>query len=272
MRPGFVAERGQHQLGYGWHWSAGGQFLKPGPDGKPNRKAAFNDEQGAALAGVPPGQHERDHGQRARLRRVAPRWGAREQGAWYNDGISMGVNGSWSVGDFKRFGPHVDYGVAPPRPKGLEGTPVTWAGGFALAIPTGIKAEQSTPPGSSCSYYCYGKEAQLTFGSRTGQMPALMEAAEDKAYRESDPRMPVFVEVMKQAKIPRRHPGRRRGLVRQLHRGAPVRHRGPGRPGLRRQAEHLGHRERGREVHQPHPRSGLGPGRILIVARRAGLA
>ena len=202
LRPGFVAWGANTNWGYGWHWSAGGQFLKPGPDGKPNRKAAFNDEKMRRVL-----EYIRDNmngimGGFAAYDEWRQRWGAREQGAWYNDGLSMGVHGSWSVGDFKRFGPHVDYGVAPPpRPKGLEGTPVTWAGGFALAIPTGIKAEQFDAAWEFVRYYCYGKEAQLTFGSRTGQMPALMEAAEDKAYRESDPRMPVFVEVMKHAKF-----------------------------------------------------------------------
>ena len=202
VRAGFVAWGANTNWSIGWHWSAGGQFLKPGPDGKPNRKAAFNDDKmrrgleyvrdnmNRVLGGVPAYDEWR------------MRWGPREQGAWYNDGISMGVHGSWMVGDFKRYGPTVDWGVAPaPRPRGMEGTPITWAGGFALAIPTGIKADQLDAAWEFVKYYCYTKEAQLLFGSRTGQMPALIEAAEDKGYRESDPRMPTFVEVMKHAKI-----------------------------------------------------------------------
>ncbi|MDQ3701003.1 MAG: ABC transporter substrate-binding protein, partial [Chloroflexota bacterium] len=202
VRPGFVAWGANTNWGLGWHWAAGGQFLKASADGKPNRKAAFNDDKMRRTL-----EYVRDNmisvmGGFPAYDEWRQRWGAREQGAWYNDGLSMGVHGSWMVGDFRRFGPHVDWGVAPaPRPKGMEGTPVTWAGGFALAIPTGIKAEQLDAAWEFVKYYCYGKEAQLLFGSRTGQMPALIEAAEDKAYRESDPRMPVFVEVMKHAKI-----------------------------------------------------------------------
>ena len=67
--------------------------------------------------------------------------------------------------------------------------------------PDVIKGDQLAAAWEFLKYYCYGKDAQLLFGSRTGQMPALLEAAEDKDYKQSDPRMPVFVDVMKHAKI-----------------------------------------------------------------------
>ncbi len=35
----------------------------------------------------------------------------------------------------------------------------------------------------------------------SGRIPVLLEAAEDKAYRESNPLVPIFVDVMKHAKI-----------------------------------------------------------------------
>jgi multiple sugar transport system substrate-binding protein len=202
IRAGFVAWGANTNWSIGWHWSAGGRWLKEGPDGKPNRRAAFNDDKGVKMLTYVKNNMDRVLGGFEAYDEWRRRWGPREQGAWFNDGISMGVTGVWELGNFRRYGPHVDYGVAPPpRPKGMEGTPITWAGGFALAIPTGIKGDQLEAAWEFVKYYCYGKEAQVLFGSRTGQMPALMEAAEDKAYKESDPHMPVFVDIMKYAKI-----------------------------------------------------------------------
>jgi multiple sugar transport system substrate-binding protein len=202
VRAGYVAWGANTNWSIGTQWAAGGQWLKAGPDGKPNRKAAFNDARGRQALQHVKDNLERHLGGFQAYEEWRTRWGPREQGAWFNDGISMGVHGSWMIGDFKRFGPHVDWGVVPaPRPRGMEGTPTTWAGGFALAIPTGIKGDQLAAAWEFVKYYCYGKDAQLLFGSRTGQMPALLEAAEDKAFKESDPHMPVFVEVMKHAKI-----------------------------------------------------------------------
>jgi len=201
-RAGLVAEGHGTNWSIGWHWAAGGQWLKAGPDGKPNRKAAFNDEKARKWADFLKEVQNRVFGSYENVQAWAQKWGSREKGAWFNDGMSMGVNGVWNIGDFKTYGPSVEWGVAPPpRPKGLEGTPVTWAGGFALAIPTGIKGDNLAAAWEFLKYYCYGKEAQVLFGSRTGQMPALLEAAEDKAFRESDPHMPVFVDIMKNAKI-----------------------------------------------------------------------
>lgn len=202
IRAGFVAWGANTNWSIGWHLSAGGQFLKPGPDGKPNRKAAFNDDKARRMLEYVKDNMERVLGGFPAYDAWRQRFGSNEKGAWFNDGISMGVTGVWELGNFKKFGPSVDYGVAPaPRPRGLEGTPVTWAGGFALAIPTGLKAEQAAAAWEFLKFYCYGKDAQLLFGSRTGQMPALLDAAEDRAFRESDPHMPVFVDVMKHAKI-----------------------------------------------------------------------
>jgi multiple sugar transport system substrate-binding protein len=187
--------------GLGWQWAAGGQFLKPGPDGKPNRKAAFNDDKARRVLEYVKDNYERVLGGYPAYEEWRSRLGPREQGGWYNDAVSMAIHGSWVVGEFKLYGPSVDWGAAPvPRPRGLEGTPVTWAGGFALAIPTGVKGPGADAAWEFLKYYCFGKEAQLLFGSRTGQMPALMEAAEDPAYRDSDPRMSVFVDVMKHAR------------------------------------------------------------------------
>ncbi|CAA9289720.1 MAG: hypothetical protein AVDCRST_MAG77-4600 [uncultured Chloroflexi bacterium] len=202
LRPGYVGWGANTNWGIGLHWAAGGQWLKPGPDGKPNRRAAFNDVKGRATLEHVKATVDQIFGSFQAYEDWRTRWGPREQGAWFNDGISMGVTGVWELGNFKLYGKHVDFGVAPaPRPRGMEGTPVTWAGGFALAIPTGIKGDKFDAAWEFLKHYCYTKDAQVLFGSRTGQMPALLEAAEDKAYKESDPRMPVFVDVMKHAKI-----------------------------------------------------------------------
>lgn len=202
VRAGYVAWGANTNWSIGLHWAAGGQWLKPGPDGKPNRKAAFNDAKGHSMLQHVKDNFERNLGGFQAYEEWRQSFGPREKEAWYTDGISMGVHGSWMIGNFQRYGQHVDWGVVPaPRPKGMEGTPITWAGGFALAIPTGIKGDNFDAAWEFVKYYCYTKDAQLLFGSKTGQMPALLEAAEDKAFRESDPHMPVFVDVMKHAKI-----------------------------------------------------------------------
>src|SRR5687768_6471531 len=139
LRPGYVAWGANTNWSIGLHWAAGGQWLKPGPDGKANRKAAFNDAKGRAMLEHVKATVDQIFGSFQAYEEWRMRWGPREQGAWFNDGISMGVTGSWEIGNFKLYGQHVDYGVAPaPRPRGMEATPTTWAGGFALAIPTGI--------------------------------------------------------------------------------------------------------------------------------------
>ncbi len=52
--------------------------------------------------------------------------------------VVMIINGSWSLDDIARYKPDLDFGVAfPPPPKGRE--PITWSGGFALAIPAACK-------------------------------------------------------------------------------------------------------------------------------------
>lgn len=201
-RAGFVAWGANTNWSIGWHWSAGGQWLKAGPDARANRRAAFNDDRGVRMLQYALDNVNKVLGGFADYEQWRMRWGPREQSAWFNDGISMGVTGVWELGNFRTYGAHVDFGVTPaPRPRGMEGTTTTWAGGFALAVPVGMKKEHADAGWEFVKFYCYTKEPQLLFGSRTGQMPALMEAAEDKAYKESDPRMPVFVDLMKNAKI-----------------------------------------------------------------------
>lgn len=202
IRAGFVAWGANTNWSIGWHWSAGGEWLTKGPDGKPNRRAAFNNDKGLRMLTYVKNNMERVLGGFQAYEEWRARFGSREQGAWFNDGISMGVTGVWEIGNFKKYGPLVDYGVAPPpRPSGMEGRPITWAGGFALAIPVGIKGDKLEAAWEFLKYECYSKEAQLLFGTRTGQIPALIEAAEDTAYKESDPHMPVFVDLMKYARI-----------------------------------------------------------------------
>ncbi len=194
------------------------------------------------------------------------RFGTNEKGPWFNDGLSMGVNGSWAVGEFKRFGPQVDYGVAPPpRPKGLEGTPVTWAGGFALAIPAGITGDRQAAAWEFLKDYCYGKEAQVLFGSRTGQMPALLEAAEDRAFKESDPHMPVFVEVMKHAKIRDVTPAGDEVWFNNATQERPFALFSLRDRVIEAKMSISDILDESESLHQPHPRPGLGPGRHLIA-------
>ncbi|HEX2033976.1 MAG TPA: ABC transporter substrate-binding protein [Chloroflexota bacterium] len=202
VRAGWVADGSGTNWNIGYHWSAGGRWLKEGEGAKPNRRAAFNDEIARRWMQFVKESQDRIFGNYDAQVAWQSRFGSSEKGAWWNDGLSMGVTGVWELGNFKRWGPHIDFGVAPPpRPKGMEGTPTTWAGGFALAIPIGIKGNLQEAAWEFLKYYCYGKESQVLFGSATGQMPALIEAAEDKAYKESDPHMPVFVDIMKHAKI-----------------------------------------------------------------------
>ncbi len=201
-RLGFNAERDYTNWSIGWHWAAGGQWLKAGPDGKPNRRAAFNDEKARSWMQFIVDVRDKLCGNEAAYQAWKSRWGPREQGAIYNDGLSMFINGSWNLGDFKKYGA-TEYLLAapPPRPKGLEGTPITWAGGFALAIPTGITGDQRDAAWEFIKYVTYTKEAQLTLATIAGRFPVLLEAAEDKSFKESNPLAPVHVEVMKYAKI-----------------------------------------------------------------------
>jgi multiple sugar transport system permease protein len=52
----------------------------------------------------------------------------------------MKINTNGELGNIARYMPDLSFGVAPaPRPRGFEGKPVTWSGGFSWAIPVGAR-------------------------------------------------------------------------------------------------------------------------------------
>lgn len=57
-----------------------------------------------------------------------------------NGKVAMKINTNGELGNIARYRPDLNFGVAPaPRPRGFEGQPLTWSGGFSWAIPVGAR-------------------------------------------------------------------------------------------------------------------------------------
>jgi len=53
--------------------------------------------------------------------------------------VAMVITGDWFIGNMRRFGPDVDYGIVPiPRPAQFK-EPTSWSGGWSIVIPVGAK-------------------------------------------------------------------------------------------------------------------------------------
>ncbi len=108
----------------------------------------------------------------------------------------MMMDGSWALGTLKNLGIQQNFMVAnPPRPAGLEETPITWSGGFALAIPTGVTGAERDAAWEFIKFYT-DHWAQTTFGSQTGQIPSLRSAATSTEFLSIDPLIYKFVDLM----------------------------------------------------------------------------
>lgn len=183
---GFVPSWGNWYF-VAWLWAAGGDLLD-----ESNRKVIWNSPEGVRAL-----QWMKDrleiYGGIAELNAFSANF---PSGAWLGERVGMMMDGSWALGTLKDLGLTQNFMVAnPPRPAGLEDTPMTWSGGFALAIPTGITGPERDAAWEFIKFYT-DHWAQTTFGSRTGQIPSLRSAATSVEFLSIDPLIHKFVELM----------------------------------------------------------------------------
>lgn len=90
-----------------------------------------------------------------------------------------------------------EWGAAnPPRPEGLEGTPISWSGGYGLAIPVGTKHVDEA--WELIKFYLT-QEAQITVSAT--DIPVVAGAATSPEVMEKTPFMAKIIELMPYSKF-----------------------------------------------------------------------
>lgn len=190
-RVGFVPHWGNWYFP-AWLWAAGGDLLD-----ETNTQVIWNSEQGVhALEFMQ--ERLRHYGGQAALNAFSSQF---PTGTFFGGSLGMVMDGSWALGGWRANGIPFDFGVGnPPRPAGLEGTPTTWSGGFALVIPQGITGEQQEAAWAFIKFYT-DTWAQTQLGSRTGQIPAQRIAATSEDFFGIDPLIYRFVDLMNHSRF-----------------------------------------------------------------------
>ncbi len=108
--------------------------------------------------------------------------------------IAMKYDGPWALADLDKV-KSLKYGIAEP-PAGPNGDQAANMGGFGLIVPRGAK----NPDGAWAflKWWATEKENAVSFGKLSGWIPALIEAAEDPYFTDSE-KYAAFVATMKYA-------------------------------------------------------------------------
>ncbi|ABR30878.1 ABC transporter substrate-binding protein [Thermosipho melanesiensis] len=107
--------------------------------------------------------------------------------------LAMIVDGNWTISGLKMFAPKdFEYKISGIPTK--SGKPVTWAGGWSLAIPRGAKHKEAA---AKLAYYIATK-GQVIYCVDTLHLPTYKPAV--KSFLEKDPSQKVFVELLDNAK------------------------------------------------------------------------
>lgn len=113
-------------------------------------------------------------------------------------------DGNWNLGSLRReFSAFYETQLRAALPPGNRQR-ATLSGGFALVIPSGVTGERQEAAWRFIRYMT-DFEAQLDMGIRTGNIPALIEAATDDRYVDDEIRA-VFVEAVQYAWFRPNHP------------------------------------------------------------------
>ncbi|MEE8179959.1 MAG: ABC transporter substrate-binding protein [bacterium] len=106
--------------------------------------------------------------------------------------VAMVITGDWFIGNMRRFGPDVDYGIVPiPRPAQFK-DPTSWSGGWSIVIPVGAKNAEGAA--TFMKWYC-GLEANTMFAEGTFHLPVTRVGAATTFLRE-EPGYKVFIDVL----------------------------------------------------------------------------
>ncbi len=106
--------------------------------------------------------------------------------------VAMVITGDWFIGNMRRFGPDVDYGIVPiPRPAQFK-DPTSWSGGWSIVIPVGAKNAEGAA--TFMKWYC-GLEANTMYAEGTMHLPVTRVGAATTFLRE-EPGYKVFIDVL----------------------------------------------------------------------------
>ncbi len=106
--------------------------------------------------------------------------------------VAMVITGDWFIGNMRRFGPDVVYGIVPiPRPAQFK-EPTSWSGGWSIVIPVGAKNAEGAA--TFMKWYC-GLEANEMFAEGTFHLPVTRVGAATTFLRE-EPGYSVFIDVL----------------------------------------------------------------------------
>lgn len=147
QRIGFIPNYGNSWL-YMYSWQNGGEFMSP--DG---RTCTLNNPYSVAALQFMVDIYDMLGGV-TKIDSFASGFQTQELDPFLTGKVAMKIDGNWVLNNIARFGPDLDFGVAPapvPRerleqtlggkPGRFHGQPpfITWAGGFSYAIPRGAK-------------------------------------------------------------------------------------------------------------------------------------
>lgn len=184
-RVGFSPTRGNWSF-LGWLWAAGGEVLD-----ESGQTALINSPAGRKAVNWLADFISRYGGDGV----IGAAWDA--GGGFIGGSAGMVIDGCFFAGPVLDENPGLEWRVAPPpRPAGLEDTPITWSGGHAFAIPTGISDEELEAAWEFIKFYT-SHEAQVTLGiGSQGWLPALRSAATSYEFLSAVPEMETFVYLM----------------------------------------------------------------------------
>jgi multiple sugar transport system substrate-binding protein len=97
---------------------------------------------------------------------------------FYTGRLGMAIDGNWSLASIKQYAPKLDYGVTymPVAEEGDE--PMTWAGGFALVMPSNVQNPDLT--WKFMKFYA-GEPGQRIYAKGASKIPTWKSLIDDKS-------------------------------------------------------------------------------------------
>lgn len=187
-RVGFFPLWGNSYI-YLWGWLNGGEFVKYKHD-----KVLITADDPKIVEAVRYILKYQTFLGRDRLVNLSSRFGWGLEHPFLLGKVSMWIDVDLVVGLVRKYRPDLEdkYDIAPPpAPKGKK--PITWSGGFALAIPRGAKNVRLA--WEVIKHFC-GYKGQLFFGKHAFRIPAMIKAATDDFFLK-DPKYSKLVSLMK---------------------------------------------------------------------------
>jgi len=139
---GFIPNFGNSWL-YLYSWQNGGEFMS-----RDGRTCTLNNPRSAQALQWMVSVYDALQGAE-KIGAFSLTFQPNEMDPFLTDKVAMKIDGNWFLNNIARYGPHLDFGVAPapvPRDRFLGKSPftgqpkfITWSGGFSYVIPRGAR-------------------------------------------------------------------------------------------------------------------------------------